>query len=148
MTRRDFLLEVAESVHTDDCVLWPFAQTGAGYGKLYVDGQYLDAHRAMCVFAHGDRREEGLDAEHLCGSKLCINPLHVEWAEHLRNMQRKREHGTQSEGEEHSTAKLTDAEAIYIRDSDESPGVLAARFKISRKQVWNIRTRKQWSHLP
>jgi len=42
-------------------------------------------------------------------------------------------------GWQHPRRKLTDQEAMYIRDSDESPTDLARMFNVDRKVIYQIK---------
>lgn len=53
-------------------------------------------------------------------------------------------------GEQNNKAKLTESQVREIRSrysAGESSGPLAGEFGISRCQIWNILTGKQWKHL-
>lgn len=50
-------------------------------------------------------------------------------------------------GECNKNAKLTEAQALEIKQSREPLLVLAARYSVSIYTVWAIRTRKRWKHL-
>lgn len=36
-----------------ECLLWPFAQRGHGYGAVVVEGKPTPAHRVMCSLVNG-----------------------------------------------------------------------------------------------
>lgn len=80
---------LARIEETDDgCWVWTGAQQGAGYGMLRVDGEGASAHR----LAHEEwigPIPDGLEIDHLCRVRLCINPEHLEAVTHLENMRRR-----------------------------------------------------------
>ena len=43
--------------------------------------------------------------------------------------------------------KLTDADVLAIRNSEDAPVVLQRRYKVTYNTIWRIRTRKSWTHL-
>ena len=68
----------AKVVRTDSCWLWTGAVTSSGYGLLKRSrGVTVYAHRLAYEMAHGPV-PPGLTVDHLCGSRLCVNPDHFE----------------------------------------------------------------------
>jgi len=73
---------------------------------------------------------------------------------HRERMPRGERHGSRTHpecilrGEQASLAKLTDADVYAIRASTDAASIVAAHFHITRNNVWMIRTRKTWRHLP
>ena len=67
-----------EKVKQDgDCWIWTGASGPHGYGTFWQDGKYLRAHR----WSYGYLRSEipdGLQVDHLCRRRLCVNPWHLE----------------------------------------------------------------------
>ena len=59
------------------CWIWKGATTGkSGYGAFYA-GQRITAHRFAYETFIGPV-PEGLDVDHLCRNRLCVNPDHLE----------------------------------------------------------------------
>lgn len=62
-----------------DCWLWTAAVNSNGYGvfSLKVDGKWNNvyAHRVVCLAATG---EEAQTTDHLCRTKTCVRPDHLE----------------------------------------------------------------------
>jgi hypothetical protein len=61
---------------TDTCWLYEGA-TNRGYGWVYSRGKGVGAHRVAYTLAHG-RIPAGLDIDHLCFERRCVNPRHLE----------------------------------------------------------------------
>jgi hypothetical protein len=51
-------------------------------------------------------------------------------------------------GKKNAAAKLTEVDVISIRNSNKKATELAEEFKIGINQIYNIKTRKTWKHLP
>jgi hypothetical protein len=65
-------------VITDDCWLWTGATSPTGYAYIKAeDGKQTYAHRAMYELAVGPI-PEGLEIDHLCRVRHCVNPAHLE----------------------------------------------------------------------
>lgn len=61
---------------TGFCWLWMGARTG-GYGNVRVNGRTTKAHRAVYEHLVGPI-PEGMHLDHLCRTKACVNPDHLE----------------------------------------------------------------------
>jgi len=79
----------------DECLKWPFATSGTGYGALSWNGQIITANRAMCIEAHGEPPLQGMDSAHSCGNGHlgCVNPNHLRWATRSENIEDAFKHG-------------------------------------------------------
>ena len=65
------------SDRTGDCWLWTGGLSSTGYGQLKINGRQTKAHRAAYEELVGPV-PEGLDLDHLCRVRRCINPAHLE----------------------------------------------------------------------
>jgi HNH endonuclease len=91
------------------------------------------------VLAHRAAWEEryrliphGMELDHLCGYRDCINPDHLEAILHAENI--RRGCGT----------KLTPSDVAEIRSSDHKQRVIAERFGVSQGHVSRIRKGTSW----
>jgi hypothetical protein len=71
----------------DDCWRWTGKVSRDGYGRMSVAGRYRIVHRLAHDVWIGPI-PEGLEVDHLCQVKLCINPAHLEAVTHRENMHR------------------------------------------------------------
>lgn len=58
------------------CWNWT-AAVSATYGQFWFDGRQWLAHRASFVL-HGQCIPDGMQLDHLCRNRLCVNPAHLE----------------------------------------------------------------------
>lgn len=81
---------------TDGCYRWTGSKSGTGYGRFW-NGEYLGGNhrRPILVSAHRWSYERfvgpiptGLEIDHLCRNRDCVNPTHLETVTHRENMQR------------------------------------------------------------
>jgi hypothetical protein len=117
------------------CWTWQLIKTQpgkgglGGYGKITVKGKNFLAHRWYYEQAHGPI-PEGLQLDHLCQNRDCVNPDHMEPVTPLENTRRSR------------SSKLTLEQAQEIErlaQSGLSSYKIAPRFGVTRQTVDLIR---------
>lgn len=70
-----------------DCWIWTGSRSGNGYGMIAVDNVRWMAHRYAYTALVG-AIPEGLDLDHLCRNRACINPAHLEPVTRSENLKR------------------------------------------------------------
>lgn len=72
----------------DGCVEWTGGKTSTGYGTFYVGpGRYALAHRYVYEQTVGPI-PDGMNLDHLCRNRGCVNPAHVEPVTQRENLLR------------------------------------------------------------
>lgn len=71
----------------DGCLVWTGTVKANGYGRLVFEGRDLHVHRVAYELAHGPI-PDGLTVDHLCGTRACIEPTHLEVVTRSVNSQR------------------------------------------------------------
>lgn len=74
-------------VDANSCWLWLGAKTDRGYGTLRRNGKNHRAHRFSYALYVGPI-PEGMEIDHLCRVRHCVNPDHLEAVDHRTNMLR------------------------------------------------------------
>lgn len=74
---------------TKKCWNWCGSKMGLGYGRIFVKGKSIVAHRFSYMLLKGSIRK-GLELDHLCRNKKCVNPSHLEAVSHKENCLRGR----------------------------------------------------------
>jgi hypothetical protein len=69
------------------CWLWAACDDQIGYGLFSLGGKMLKAHRISYVLRNGEI-PDGLELDHLCRVRHCVNPDHLEPVTHAENMRR------------------------------------------------------------
>lgn len=72
------------------CWFWTGAISRSGYGNFWTGESYVSAHRWSYEHFVGPI-PEGLDLDHLCRVRNCVNPAHLEPVTRQENLRRGRE---------------------------------------------------------
>ncbi len=67
------------------CWLWTGPVTPRGYGQFSILNRNYAAHRLALVKAKGDALD-GLVCDHLCRTRSCVNPAHLEAVPNRENL--------------------------------------------------------------
>lgn len=59
------------------CWIWTKTKTLQGYGVLRCNIKRKLAHRVAWELAHGQEIPDGMQIDHICGVKACVNPNHL-----------------------------------------------------------------------
>jgi hypothetical protein len=81
--------EVVEDPETG-CLLWQGGKISQGYGEIALNGRKQLAHRIAYEGAKGPI-PEGLQIDHLCRRRNCVNPDHLEPVTQAENLKRARQ---------------------------------------------------------
>lgn len=71
----------------DGCWLWTAQRSPGGYGQFKLYGRKLGAH-VVSYRAFVGPIADGLELDHLCRNRACVNPLHLEAVRHRTNVLR------------------------------------------------------------
>lgn len=115
------------------CWNWTGPKSGKGYGGAYANGRKEPAHRMMYRIHKGEI-PEGLQLDHLCRNRACVNPEHLEPVTAATNIQRG------------SGTKLTPDQVDDIRASRPAVTIreLAERHGVSQTTVAAIARGEKW----
>jgi hypothetical protein len=134
------------------CWLW-LGTTNGRYPQLKIKRKNIYAHRIACESVYGDIGD--LQALHKCDNPLCVNPDHLYPGTQLQNVKDCIDRGrfkspgpiNPEKGSDRYNAKLTEADALYIRNSSEKGIDLVKKFGVSKTTVSKLRNGKIWSHI-
>lgn len=116
------------------CWIWQRRCLNSGYGAISRDGHRV-AHRWYYERYVGPI-PEGMDLDHLCRVRTCVNPLHLEPCSRAENSRRG------------AKTRLTWADVDDIRTSDLSADRLAERYGVTPHHVRAVRRGVRWADRP
>lgn len=93
---------MAKVMKTETCWMWTGSVDATGYGRIGMKKHQAPAlvHRVVYEHHHGEI-PSGLEVDHLCNVRICVNPAHLEAVTTFENAQRRVERRRQRE---HSVA--------------------------------------------
>ena len=146
-----FFREIVMEYEGDECIAWPFAQDGRGYGLMYRDGKTQRVTRLICTEMYGLPPTPEHHAAHLCGKGhlLCVAKRHLVWKSEPENHADKFVHGTTNRGERSPVAKLTEEDIKEIRGMQGKlfQREIAHKFGITQSNVSRILKGELWGHI-
>lgn len=128
------------TVAADGCWVWT-AATVKGYGHLRVQGRDWYAHRFSYEQAVGPI-PDGLQIDHLCQNKLCVNPDHLEPVTARENMLR----GDTLAAENAAKAHCKNGHEFTPENTYVTPGTPWRSCRTCRREIDRRRRPRRASH--
>jgi hypothetical protein len=114
------------------CWVWQRAKRREGYGIVTSEtGVSVNAHVLYYERAKG-QRPAGMQIDHLCRNRACVNPDHLEAVTPAENAQRG------------AAAKLTPEKVRDIRKSKASIVSLTKKYGVSQTTIYNVMRGRTW----
>lgn len=136
---------------TESCWLWTGAK--AEYGKFWLDGKTVSAHRLVYESIHG-AVPDGMMVCHHCDNPLCVNPNHLflgTASDNIEDMIQKGRQGyTGQRGVKNPKVKLHPYQVREIRikaRQGQSSSRLAKQYGVNKSTINRIINGDLWSHV-
>ncbi|SMX79485.1 HNH endonuclease [Brevibacterium casei CIP 102111] len=128
---------------TGSCWNWTGAKR-AGYGKFSPSaGKQVTAHR-YALKLHGSPAPEGMDVDHICGNRACVNPDHLRITtrkqnlEHVNRLRKDNTSGyigvTRKRNKWH--ARVVHNGTVYLLGSHPTPEVAGEVARLKRLELF------------
>ena len=135
---------------TSGCWLWEGASGGAGHGRIWLNGKFVQATHVSLLLA-GNPLPEGMWALHRCDNPPCVRPSHLFAGTHSDNIRDAIKKGLKTlRGEKNPLAKFTCQQILSIRKrhaAGERQVALANEANVTQAAISAIVLRKTWTHI-
>lgn len=132
-------------IDSNGCWIWKGRLHEGGYAILSYRGVEVRVHLGYWTYLNGPK-PEGMDLDHLCRVRHCVNPDHLELVSRKINLNR----GSGNKGEINGRSKLTEEQARQIKMA-LADGVavqkLADQFGVAYMTVYSIKRGTNWSWI-
>lgn len=135
------------------CWVWTASRSTSGYGQFGWEGKVAGAHRLAYQILVGPIAE-GLQCDHRCWCRYCVNPNHIRLATSQENTANMSENGRvvrARPGEANGNSKLTSIQIFEILrlygEGGYTQREIGAMFLVSDVTISLIVRRENWSHL-
>jgi hypothetical protein len=135
---------------TDTCWLWTGPVNNGGYGKFWLSGRTVGAHRLAYTLANGPI-PPGLVVRHTCDVPACVNPEHLLVGTQQDNENDKIARGRTPSAERNGRAKLTSDQVREMREMHKRERLrqidLAERFGVCKSTVGYVLSGQHWKDV-
>jgi len=146
-----------ERVPFSGCWIWTGARDHYGYGRFWIGGEVMKAHRASWLLDRGENPVEWV--LHRCDVPACVNPAHLFAGDRTANMRDMAAKGRQvfqvspqkiARGQLSCKANLTDDDVRSIKlrlARGASLSQLAIEYGLTKGAISHIRAGRNWAHI-
>lgn len=141
---RSFNAKIRKLDGENSCWEWTAGLSKDGYGKFYMHGSTIPAHRASYRLFVGEI-PEGNSVLHACDNPKCSRPSHLFTGTHADNMADRNAKGRQSKGEKHAAIMRArglkgDKNPARLHPEKLARGEAVRTSKLTNERVIDIRT--------
>lgn len=150
--RGDDKKRMINSVDIDDSGCWNWIKSiNMGYGVTSLRGKREQAHRASWMVFVGEI-PNGMQINHKCHNKMCINPDHLYVGTQKENMRDMEDAGraVRCVGGRNGNSKLSEMDVLEVKKmimDGKKNDEISLKFSVSRSTIQFIRIGKTWGHV-
>lgn len=154
LTTMEYFKSAFEKCPKTGCWNWVKSMYAHGYGRIpiKIDGawKHRPAHRIGYQLLVG-KIPKGLQANHKCDNRKCVNPDHIFIGTQKENMDDMKAKGRHMYGEGHVHSLLTENAVRYVRRNyvprhkEYGFSSMGRRFGVDAETVRDAYTRKTWA---
>jgi hypothetical protein len=148
-TATERFMEKVQPEPNSGCWLWDGLVNRDGYGRFFLKGKPVGAHRASLLL-RGAEIPDGMCVLHKCDVPACVNPDHLWIGTHADNVADRVAKGRSGAGPGHHPSKL-DAAAVRSIRSLRAAGIavraIANMFEVVPGTVYAVLSGKTWCHV-
>lgn len=134
---------------TNSCWNW-IASKDNGYGRFWLDGRNLMAHRFSYSLTNGPIFHNEVVC-HKCDNPACVRPDHLFLGTRDDNMLDMVSKGRSAKGILNGNKKLTEQQVLEIRNLYVTTNItyaeLARRYNVDKTNIPSIIKRETWKHI-
>lgn len=131
------LYEISDCGYTTRCWCWKGGTDASGYGRSRYNRKGCSAHRRAWLQLVGPI-PDGLEADHLCRNRACVNPAHMELVTHTENVRR----GAHVK----LSVTLADEMRALFAAGTVTKREVGRRFGVSEGAVLYVIRNQRWTH--
>jgi hypothetical protein len=133
----------------DSCWEWQSTTNQSGYGKFWLHGKTVIAHRVSFLINNGPI-PLGEQIRHTCDNPPCVNPKRLLTGTGKENAADALKRDKYRRGSRNGRARLTEDQVIEIRNGwrqGETQVSMARRFGVSKSAIQWVLNGRNWAHL-
>ncbi len=141
-----FMKNVSPTPTDTGCRLWIGYRNKQGYGRLWFEGGFRQAHALAALAYYGPPPPDCYATCHKCDKPACVNPAHLFYGtarDNALDCVAKGRHGYQRNIEAHSR-RLSKPVVMAIYSSRLANGEVARKYGVSPATVCDIQQGRTW----
>ena len=130
------------------CWDWKGTTKEAGYGRFYLNGSWIPAHRISYSLINGVIKLNQV-IRHRCDNPACCNPNHLLTGSPAENSLDAVVRNRTATGEKNGRTKLKQDDVMYIRRNPDGLTLtkLAEKFGMAKSSIHYIRCGRSWKSM-